>query len=77
MDASYTVTDFEQIRKLSVELYNLQSSDVVITQAYLINLQHKWALDLNGLKSLDSLDNASEFLDYAKVTRSFNGIRDR
>jgi AraC-like DNA-binding protein len=70
MDASYTVTDFEQIRKLSAELYNLQSSDVVITQAYLINLQHKWALDLNVLKSLDSLDNASEFLDYAKATRS-------
>ncbi|MDQ0062502.1 AraC family transcriptional regulator [Paenibacillus harenae] len=70
MDESYTVTDFEQIRKLSVELYNLQSSDVVITEAYLINLQHKWALDLNGLKSLDSLNHASEFLDYAKVTRS-------
>lgn len=70
MDASYTVTDFEQIRKLSAELYNLQSSDVVITQAYLINLQHKWALDLNDLKPLDSLDNESEFLDYAKATRS-------
>ena len=70
MGTSYTVSDFEQIRKLSAELYNLQSSDVVITQAYLINLQYKWALDLNNLKPLNSLDNSSEFLDFAKATRS-------
>ena len=34
MNTTYSLTDFEQIRDLSVSLYNLQSSDVVITEAF-------------------------------------------
>lgn len=70
MNASYSSADFEQIRDLSVSLYNLQSSDVVITQAYLINLEQNWSLSLNSLKPLDQIENDGEFLDYAKQPKS-------
>jgi two-component system, response regulator YesN len=70
MKASYSTTDFEQLRDLSVELYNLQSSDAVITQAYLINLERNWSLNLNTMKPLDQVENNKEFLDYARQPRS-------
>jgi len=70
MNASYSPSDFEQLRDLSVSLYNLQSSDVVITQAYLINLEHNWSLNLNSMNSLDMIEESNEFWEYAKQPRS-------
>jgi two-component system response regulator YesN len=70
MNTSYSLTDFEQIRDLSVSLYNLQSSDVVITEAYLINLERNWSISLNAMKPLDQIENNKEFRDYAKQPKS-------
>lgn len=70
MNTTYSPTDFEQIRDLSVSLYNLQSSDVVITEAFLINLERNWSINLNTMKPLDQLENNEEFRDYAKRPRS-------
>ncbi|WP_438445420.1 helix-turn-helix domain-containing protein [Gorillibacterium sp. sgz5001074] len=72
MHASYTPSDFEPVRDLSNELYNLQASDVVITQAYLINLERNWALSLNTLKPLEALEDRKAFTDYAKEPRSIH-----
>lgn len=70
MKASYSLADFEQLRDLSVSLYNLQSNDVVITQAYLINLKHKWSINLNSIKPFDEMANSTEFQEYAKEPKS-------
>lgn len=72
MTAAYTQRDFEPLRDLSKELYNLQSGDAVITQAYLVNLNHGWALNLNTMKPLEELENRDEFLEYAKKPRSIH-----
>ena len=70
MNTTYSPTDFEQIRDLSMSLYNLQSSDVVITEAFLINLERNWSISLNTMKPLDQLENNKEFWDYAEQPRS-------
>jgi two-component system, response regulator YesN len=70
MNQSFTSSDFESIRELSKELYNLQSSDAVITQAYLVNLERNWVLNLNVLKPLDQFDGRQEFFDFAKEPKS-------
>ncbi|MBD0384047.1 helix-turn-helix domain-containing protein [Paenibacillus sedimenti] len=70
MNASYDINHFEQIRDLSVSLYNLQSSDVVITQAYLVNFEHNWSLDLNTMKPLDQSGYSKAFRDYALLPKS-------
>lgn len=70
MEMAYDITDFEAIRELTEGLYNLQSSDVVITQAYLVNLERGWALSLNTLKPLPEMENVREFMDYAASPKS-------
>lgn len=70
MNTTYSSTDFEQIRDLSVSLYNLQSSDVVITEAFLINLERNWSINLNAMKPLNQLENNEAFREYAKQPRS-------
>jgi two-component system, response regulator YesN len=70
MNISLTSSDFESVRELSKELYNLQSSDAIITQAYLVNLERSWALNLNVMKPLEQFANRQEFKDYAKEPRS-------
>ncbi|RCW49571.1 helix-turn-helix domain-containing protein [Paenibacillus prosopidis] len=70
MNVSYTPADFEPIRNLTAEMYNLQSSDAVITQAYLVNIERNWALNLNTLKPLDQFENRQELLDYVKGAKS-------
>lgn len=70
MNVSYTPADFEPIRDLTAEMYNLQSSDAVITQAYLVNIERNWALNLNTLKPLDQFENRQELLDYVKGPKS-------
>lgn len=70
MNVSYTPADFEPIRNLTAEMYNLQSSDAVITQAYLVNIERNWALNLNTLKPLDQFENRQELLDYVKDPKS-------
>lgn len=70
MNVSYTSSDFESVRELTKELYNLQSSDVVITQAYLVNLNRNWVLNLNALKPLQQFEGHDEFLGYASEPRS-------
>ncbi|MFC0215800.1 helix-turn-helix domain-containing protein [Paenibacillus chartarius] len=70
MNASYAASDFEPIRNLSQELYNLQSSEAVITQAYLVNLERRWVLNLHTLKPLDQMENREELEGYAKGPRS-------
>ncbi|KRE98523.1 AraC family transcriptional regulator [Paenibacillus sp. Soil766] len=70
MHVVYSPTDFESVRELSKELYNLQSSDAIITQAYLVNLERSWGLNLNVMKPLDQFENRSEFIDYAKNPKS-------
>ncbi|WP_166244660.1 helix-turn-helix domain-containing protein [Paenibacillus turpanensis] len=74
MNASYDTSDFEQVRALSSELYNLQSSDAVITQAYLVNLEQGWSLDLNTLRPFDQLEEKEQFQQYARETRSIQWI---
>lgn len=70
MKASYSLADFEQLRDLSESLYNLQSNDVVITQAYLINLKHNWFINLNSVKPFDEMTNSTEFQEYANEPKS-------
>jgi two-component system, response regulator YesN len=70
MNTTYTMTDFESVRELSREMYNLQSSEAIITQAYLVNLERNWVLNLNVLKPLDQAENRQEFLNNAKEPRS-------
>ncbi|WNQ13238.1 helix-turn-helix domain-containing protein [Paenibacillus aurantius] len=70
MNTSYTPSDFEAVRELSKELYNLQSGEAVITQAYLVNLERNWALNLNVLKPLDQWQNRRVFTEYAEAPRS-------
>ncbi|NQX44424.1 AraC family transcriptional regulator [Paenibacillus tritici] len=62
--------NFEAVRQLTKELYNLQSSDAIITQAYLVSLEQNWALNLNVMKPLDQLENYQEFLENAKNPKS-------
>lgn len=69
MKSTYDYSDFAKIRALSAELYNLQSSDVVINQASLINLDHQWALNLNTMKPLQEFDKHGELSDLAKKSR--------
>lgn len=70
MDNTFSPSDFETIRKLSKELYNLQSSDAIITQAYLINFKENWGLNLNAMKPLDQFTNLPEFVNDAKQPKS-------
>ncbi|WP_438444168.1 helix-turn-helix domain-containing protein [Gorillibacterium sp. sgz5001074] len=70
MNTSYTSADFGSVRELSKELYNLQSSDATITQAYLVNFERNWALNLNVLKPLDKMENQQELKDNAKDPKS-------
>ncbi|XEC94335.1 helix-turn-helix domain-containing protein [Paenibacillus tarimensis] len=74
MKTTYSLSDFEQLRDLSVSLYNLHSNDVVITQAYLINLKYNWSINLNSIKPLDELANNTEFREYAKEPKSIYWI---
>ncbi|TYP78977.1 helix-turn-helix domain-containing protein [Paenibacillus methanolicus] len=70
MNINYGSADFESVRELSKEMYNLQSSDVVITQAYLVNLNKNWVLNLNALKPFDQFENQEEFRRYAREPKS-------
>lgn len=70
MDSPLSSYNFESIRLLTKELYNLQSSDAIITQAYLVNFEQNWALNLNTMKPLDEMDNQQEFMDNAKQPKS-------
>lgn len=70
MNTAYGPGDFEAVRDLSAGLYNLQSSDVVITQAYVVNLEKKWAVSLNSIKPLEALQNYVEILAYSKEPKS-------
>ncbi|ASA22409.1 AraC family transcriptional regulator [Paenibacillus donghaensis] len=70
MNTSLSSSDFESVRELTQELYNLQSSDAIITQAYLVNLEQNWALNLNVMKPLNQFENRQEFMDNAKQPKS-------
>ncbi len=70
MNTAYSNSDFESVRELSKELYNLQSGDAVITQAYLVNFNRNWVLNLNVLKPLEHFEDNQEFARYAKEPKS-------
>ncbi|WP_282940633.1 helix-turn-helix domain-containing protein [Paenibacillus sp. RC67] len=64
MNGSLTGEDFIQVRELTAELTNLQSTSV-IKQAYLVNLEKNWVVNLGVMKKLSEYGNKSEFLNYA------------
>lgn len=64
MNGSLTGEDFVQVRELTNELTNLQSTSV-IKQAYLVNLEQDWIVNLGVMKKLSETDSKSEFLQYA------------
>ncbi|UQZ36149.1 AraC family transcriptional regulator [Paenibacillus sp. PK3_47] len=70
MNSPLSSYNFESIRLLTKELYNLQSSDAIINQAYLVSLEQNWALNLNVMKPLDQMENRQEFIDNAKQPKS-------
>ncbi|WP_028549424.1 helix-turn-helix domain-containing protein [Paenibacillus sp. UNC451MF] len=69
MNGSLTGEDFIQVRELTTELTNLQSTSV-IKQAYLVNLEKDWAVNLGVMKKLSEYENKSEFLNYAAYPAS-------
>lgn len=70
MSSPLSSYNFEAVRQLTKELYNLQSSDAIITQAYLVSLEQNWALGLNVMKPLDQLENYQEFAENARQPKS-------
>ncbi|WP_025678888.1 helix-turn-helix domain-containing protein [Paenibacillus massiliensis] len=52
MKQQLTSKDFVEVRKLMLEMFNLQSQ-AVLNQVQLINLEHEWKVDLYGLKQLE------------------------
>lgn len=70
MNETLTAGDFPQVRNLTTELSNLHSSEAVILQAYLVNLEKDWAVSLNMLKKLTNLGNKLDFSNYAKQSES-------
>lgn len=52
MKQQLTSKDFVEVRKLMLEMFNLQSQ-AVLNQVQLVNLEHGWKVDLYGLKQLE------------------------
>ncbi|MBE1444463.1 helix-turn-helix domain-containing protein [Paenibacillus sp. OAS669] len=64
MDTSLDGEDFVQVRELTAELTNLQST-AVIKQAYLVNVEKDWVVNLGVMKKLSTYENKSEIYNYA------------
>lgn len=64
MNSKLTGEDFIQVRELTAGLTNLQTT-AVIKQAYLVNFEQDWAVNLGVMKPLGSMENKHEFLAYA------------
>ncbi|WP_248930367.1 helix-turn-helix domain-containing protein [Paenibacillus hamazuiensis] len=66
MNEPLTGEDFVQVRELTTEVATLQTT-AVIKQAYLVNFDKDWVINLNMMKALSELNNRDEFFAYASA----------
>lgn len=65
MDTKLSEQDFIKVRMLMKEMTNLQTQ-AILNQVYVVNLKHRWSVDLSGLKSLEDQDNLGELREYIR-----------
>ncbi|UQZ83276.1 HTH-type transcriptional regulator YesS [Paenibacillus konkukensis] len=69
MNGLLTGEDFVQVRDLTTELTNLQTT-AVIKQASLVNFEKDWVVNLGVMKKLSEMAGKDEFYDYAAMPMS-------
>ncbi|AWB44642.1 AraC family transcriptional regulator [Paenibacillus sp. CAA11] len=68
MGSKLSGQDFIKVRELMKEMFNMQTL-ATLKQAYVVNLKQSWIVDLNSLRSLDTM-NPGELNRYLNTAKS-------